>query len=843
MFYVRHFAIALLASLAALGTPAALHADDAGEFAKLVVPFLQKHCVACHGPKKQESSLRLDMVSSVDFANRNLWTLVHDRVASGEMPPPNRTQPADAEKKQILASIHQRQRSLGVGGARRLNRRELAASLRDVTGMGIDFAMALPADGLVAGFDTGTEGLLEASDGVAQWLAVTRRAVDGIRFLEPEKSKAIQFDLRTMKDLRRGSDSAKGDMPTIRGATTFRPGEGHMLPAGAVGDRDTLNILLPVGAARQSVVRFTVVASSFKPMEGLPTPHLWVQAGGKDLDYRPITAAAETPQRLVYEVHLGDLAIQKGLSIHLSNKVEIPYAVPGFENEDKSSLKDPPPGGTGLFRPAFDRRTTPVDKQPTPFVLLHSIEIEPEVVLKWPPAEWKADLGTIADDAASAQKLLALWIRRAWRRPVSDAEQVPFRKLYEKVRADGGSFDEALRAAFQSILLSAPFRYQASPANPSPMMAQHAVASRLGFMLTGSPPDAELLKLAEAGKLKEPKILDAQVDRLLADPRSQAFIRPFVMQWLLLDQPITIAQDHIQKQDFRFARYLKASMREETIAYISALIAENRPARELVDSDWTMMNDALAMHYGYPPLNGGELRKVKLKADDPRGGGILGHAGIQSMLCWMGENWLIYRGAWALRHILDMPPPPPPLEVPELNPSDGKNKGKSFRELLVQHQADSRCSVCHKNIDPVGFAFQNFDISGRWRDVEFESYKRGELDGRVSWVGVGKTRPVDAAGTMPRGEDFKSFGEFKKIVADKYQVDMVRGLMKNLMVYATGRIPGIDDRIEIAGILEKHAPQGYPLRDLIKAVVRSRAFSESSIPVAEAQPSTGRSSR
>jgi hypothetical protein len=374
--------------------------------------------------------------------------------------------------------------------------------------------------------------------------------------------------------------------------------------------------------------------------------------------------------------------------------------------------------------------------------------------------------------------------------------------------------------------MSAAFRYQASPAHPDPVIAQHAIASRLSFMLIGAPPDAELRRLAAAGKLRDLAVLDAQVDRLLADPRSQAFFRPFVMQWLEMEQPITIAQDHISKQDFRFARYYKSSMRDETISYITQMFAENRPARELIISDWTMMNDALAIHYGYSGIEGGELRKVTLRPDDPRGGGILGHAGLQSMLCWMGENWVIYRGAWTLRHILDQPPPPPPLEVPELNPSEAKNKGKPFRELLKQHQQDARCAVCHKSIDPVGFAFQNFDISGRWRKVEHESYARGELDGRVSWRGVGNTRPVDTTGALPRGEEFKTFAEFKQIVVKNYQTDVVRGIMKNFMIYATGRLPGIDDRMEIVSIMKEHRTKEYPLRDLLKAVVRSEAFLE-----------------
>jgi hypothetical protein len=185
---------------------------------------------------------------------------------------------------------------------------------------------------------------------------------------------------------------------------------------------------------------------------------------------------------------------------------------------------------------------------------------------------------------------------------------------------------------------------------------------------------------------------------------------------------------------------------------------------------------------------------------------------------------VIYRGAWTLRHLLDHPPPPPPLEVPELIPSDARNKGKPFRELLRQHQLDTRCAVCHKTIDPVGFAFQNFDLSGRWRTVEYESYNRSELDGKIAWVGVGKTRPVDAAGRLPRGETFQTFAEFKLLVVKHYQDDLVRGILKNLMVYATGRKPGIDEMEEIKAIMQAHRPQGYPLRDLIKAVVRSPAF-------------------
>ena len=254
------------------------------------------------------------------------------------------------------------------------------------------------------------------------------------------------------------------------------------------------------------------------------------------------------------------------------------------------------------------------------------------------------------------------------------------------------------------------------------------------------------------------------------------------------------------------------------------MLTDNRPVRELVSSDWTMMNNALARHYGYGSLEGGHLRKVKLRKDDRRGGGIMSHAGIQSMLCWMGDNWVIYRGAWTARHILDDPPQLPPLEVPELDPTAGDNKYLTPRELMAQHREDRNCSVCHTKLDPIGFAFQNFDISGRWRDVEHEFYEVDELDSKVAWRGTGKTRPVDTVGVLPGGQEFRTYDEFKEVIVNDYQYDMVRGLMKKFMLYATGRKPDIDDMAEIDKIMENNSTNGYPLRDMLLAVFQTEAF-------------------
>jgi hypothetical protein len=791
-------------------------------FGSRIAPFLKKHCLSCHGADKQKAQFRLDRIEGFRAGESHLWTRVHEQIAEGRMPPEERPKPAQAETQQILSWIEKEQKVVRPGGIRRLNRRELSAALQDLTGLGVDFAAALPGDGTIDGFDTGADALQDAADSVSQCMQITRRAVEAIRFLDPAPRKALSFDFRQTKDFRKTFDAWKTEGVTAKGGGNGIPGKGLLLQPQWLGDRVESTLHVPPPPDRRGVLRLKVVISVLKKLDGVPYPNLWVEIGGKSIDHREITPTADGPQELVYDVQVDDLAVeqQRGVGITLSCKVEMPYAIEGFDNEDKSRADQPPvPGGTGLFRPAFDRKKLTLEQQPIPFIVLHSMEIDSDHVASWPPEHWEPKIGSIGDDPESARRLLELWMIRAYRRPAIASQMEPMLALYREERKKGATFDGALRAAFQAVLLSAPFRYLASPTE-----SDYAIASRLSFMLIGAPPDTELRRLAGEGKLRDPAVLDAQTERLLADPRSDAFFRPFVSQWLELGQPITIAMDHIQKQDFRFGRHLKASMTEETVAYVRELFATNRPARELLSSDWTMMNDILARHYGYEGIQGGALRKITLRPADPRGGGLLGHAGIQSMLCWMGDNWVIYRGAWTLRHILDAPPPPPPLEVPELNPSDAENHGRTFKELLRRHQQDPKCATCHASIDPLGFAFQNFDLSGRWRDVEHEKYEKKELDGKIEWHGTGKTRPVDTVGRLPRGEEFKTYAEWREIVVRNYQTDLVRGLLKNLLIYSTGRRPDVADLAEARAILKNQTSREFPLRDVLKALLRSRAF-------------------
>jgi len=500
-------------------------AADEG-FQSAASAFLKQHCLDCHGPDVQESNVRFDKLEGFAVADRNLWTMVHEKISAGEMPPEDRPQPSDAEKKRLLSWIETQQRALGAGSTRRLNRRELSGALQDLTGLPVEFADGLPGDGKLAGFDTGAAALQDAASSVNQMMAVTRRAVDGIRFLEPSPATVFEADLRETSDARKALDAWEEQGARAKTRGYAKPGVGLHLETHWLKDRGGLEIDIPVPERRRGLLRLTLVVAAEKYFDGVPNPHLWVKIGGKVFDYREITASTDQPEELVYVAQLENLGIgADGVEVFLTTKVEVPYGVAGFPNEDRSKPDDEIPGGQSLFRPEYNRKERSPEKHPVPFVVLQSIKVESDFVAAWPPADWNADGGTIEDDLNSARRLLALWIERAWRRPVSEAEQQRFLALYRQLREKNFSFDEALKAAFHSVLLSPPFRYLASPADRDETIGQHAIASRLSFMLWGAPPDEELRRLAAEGRLRDPRVLDAQVDRLLSDPRSDAFFR------------------------------------------------------------------------------------------------------------------------------------------------------------------------------------------------------------------------------------------------------------------------------------------------------------------------------
>ena len=482
--------------------------------------------------------------------------------------------PEEASAKQVGQGEDARldRRTTAEAGSRRLNRREFGSALQDLTGLTVDFAYSIPGDGKVNGFDTGAEALQDAADSVNQIMEVTRRAVDGIRFLEPAPVRKLRADLVNVeKDPHKLFDPWKDSGVTPEKTPRIaRPGLGALIEP--KWPRDRSSSMFGVTAPEDGRVSPDKIQRHFLlRFPDVPNPIAWVKIGGRVIDRQEISG----PVDLEYQVQYEDSILGKGLSISFTPRVEMPYAVKGFENEDKSKPSELP------------ARTVSSVRCGTRGCVIGRSNQDPSLPSgksSWNPITSlfvRLNGGSISVSFATTRKAPGNCSPFGWAGlpPAGQNKwRKPFFAFYQKLRGNGMTFD-ALRSTFQSVLMSSPFRYLASNAHEDKVIADHAVASRLSFMLSGAPPDAQLLGLAGSGKLRDLKVLEAEADRLLADPRSHRFfIRPFVTQWLEMEQPITLVDDHRGKASYHFRRHLQDSMREETHSYFGRLIADDRPA-------------------------------------------------------------------------------------------------------------------------------------------------------------------------------------------------------------------------------------------------------------------------
>lgn len=811
----------LAATVLAL-VPSPLWADPPGHdiFRKDVEPFLKAFCVRCHGPEKQSARIRFDGLNGFRLDDLHLWTAVHEAVSKGDMPPKDRPQPSAAEQKRVLDWItwsHALARTAqGSGSRRRLNRREFGQTLADLLGLPLDLEKSLPGDRTVDGFDTVAAGLQDAAPSVQATMAVTRKVLDSVVFLEepPARSRVAAVNFPIDKGRGWGDGRQLGMVFSGNSGAKLIEDRGWLISPGA-GEANYGLAFRVMNAPPKSLVRVKLQVASLAGPDVAP-PTLEFRASNR-LRSIEITEAEDRPRTLEFFLFVQDENLRVFPQKDAPPNTELSFVV-----LNRHALPfDPAPGDKEIAKRVQSHDLT----APVSWLLISAVEMEVDYRHHWLSERERAEIPANDDGAGIVIERFA---ERAYRRPLTVGERTKLRAFYDRRRNAKEGLDQAIRTTLELALASPAARSLDGVDDPDPVRRQYALASRLSYGLLGTLPDRQLLDLAAAGKLNNPAVLDAQVDRLLDDPRTQSrFVERFAEMWLDLGQPMRVVQDDVRNDLYKFQEPIRTAMKAEPAAYIGEMLRSNLPAEQLVASDWAMLNDRLAFHYGYPRLLGGNFRKVATKKDDPRGGGLLGQAGIMSMTTWMGSNWPIYRGAWMLRHLLDDPPPPPPLEVPELNPNAENLKGKSFREVLRIHQDNALCVVCHKKMDPLGFAFQNFDVGGRWREVEHESYTVYQhFSGAVVYQKYGKPRPVDPVGQLPRGETFADFPEFKKKVRDHYTDDVVRALLKRYFLYFAGRQPDVADLAAIREIMTAHRQNRYPMKDLLKAVVRSRALLE-----------------
>jgi hypothetical protein len=421
----------------------------------------------------------------------------------------------------------------------------------------------------------------------------------------------------------------------------------------------------------------------------------------------------------------------------------------------------------------------------------------PEALFRHPVTWYRSETAAATGDLRDLA-------RRAWRRPVSAPEMARLLEFYQQTRRRGADSRTATLAAAKAVLVSPNFlfRIEKDPPGQTPAaIDDHALASRLSYFLWASMPDATLFALADAGRLSQPKVLEAQVMRMLADPKARALSEQFVGQWLGIRTLGSVAAPDPHKFP-EFTPALRESMMTEPTEFFAGLVRENRSLLELLDSDYAWVNADLARHYGIPGVNGSTFIRVSLS--DRRRGGVTGMAAVLTQTSYPQRTSPVLRGKWLLEEVFGTPPPPPPPLVATLSSNDEKSEGLTFRQRLEKHRKDPNCAACHARLDPLGFALENFDPIGRWRtQVSGES--------------------VDASGELPGGVVIVGPEALKQVLLERKQL-FLRHLTEKMLAYALGRGVEYYDIPAVKRITEAVASDGHRAPKLILEIVRSEPF-------------------
>ena len=778
--------------------------------------FFEKHCVQCHGSKKQKAKLRLDTLNwaPADQGNLEAWREIADKLELREMPPEDEPQPSPAERTAMLQWLGPKLAAASTPEPvllRRLNRTQYRNTLRDLLQIDVfaeDPTTAFPADDEEHGFDN-LGATLQMSDFLLrQYLKVARLAVDRATF-EGERPEAKTYTLMDEKS-RALNFKAPGNDKKGRGYVVLYRNDER-----APGDpRGQQFINSREGASHDGWYQFTFEVES--KGRGTMAKEFSEQKRNDYQVYRPedlhrfeiyITApsgkfAIQTrPRRLVLSVDLPDnkpKTIRQRIWVPAGWRVEA-----GFGN-GYWGVRDP----LTLVDPEFDMeafRKLPRREQNERYgkLVLNRFETlnAPRIVVRdvvetgphyeqWPP---KSQLLVHGKPGQSKAEVVRNFAERAFRRPVTPEHLAPYLKLAE-------DSPEGIRTAIEAILCSPRFLYFNEPPGN---LDDYAIASRLSYFLWNTMPDDALMADARKGKLSESAALKTQFKRMLADDRSEEFVKSFLWAWLRLENTVEMAPDPMKFYEYHRNR-IADSMLIETTAFFRHLLMKNLPVSNFIDSDFAIINADLGRHYGMPGKvkTTAKFKRVDLKPEHRRGG-LLGQASVLTASANGVDTSPVVRGIWILENLLGTPPSPPP---PDIDVPEPDSRGElTIRQLYAKHRTVESCNDCHKKIDPLGFALENYDAVGAWR-TSYES-----------------KHPVDPSGRMPNGESFDDLVGLKAIMTSDLTL-FTRNLTTKLLTYATGRTMGISDRPEIDRIATELEKQGGGLLDLMQLVVTSETF-------------------
>lgn len=782
-------------------------------FDAVVQPFVQKHCIQCHGSEEQEGDFRLDKLDR-DFdspLSAELWAEVIGRINAGEMPPEDEPQPSAREIESVVdwigARIKEGERARMAKRASvafyRLSREEYSNTVYDLLGVHYDAAAPgqMTPDPQWHGFERIGSQLSLSPSHVEKYLKSARTILDvAYPDKQPQSRKwkkdAIDIDWpnRSKRELLREA----GIEDQVRTLIWPRHKLSYVEPA-------HINYDMPPG-----MYRAKLKLSGLKPKNGRP-PHVTIYCKQLDrmLFEQDVIAPEDEPVVLKFEAFLAGK-----IAISINNEVPGPSNSPtsGRPTNQHIFTRLNDPGS----RSPWQRKMTDDEGNPLfPLLIFDSIEWEGPIVdgadLKkrqrfHPEMAQASGLPERGSQIGSLRR----FARQAWRRPPTDDELKRYLQIIESEQAAGASPRAAWKIAMLGILTSQNFYYLAegSPDENHAQINDWELASRLSYFLWSSLPDNELLNAAESGKLHEPETLKRQLARMLADPKIERFSHSFPRQWLQLGKVGTFPPDPKLYPDYD--PWLEKSMVLETTGFFAEVFRRNLSIREFLDSDWTILNPRLALHYGLPVPAKAGFQRVSLRPEHHRGG-ILTQAATLSLTSDGTRHRPVHRGIWISEAILGKTPNPPPANVDAIEPNPVNEPRATIRMKLEAHTTHAQCAACHRKIDPLGFALDNYDAIGRWRTNEFVQH------------GKGAHPPVNASGQMPDGRRYNGPQQFKKLLVEDLD-QFGEALVEKLATYALRRAMTVDDRDQIWAIAAACRHHDYRLKDIIERLVLSELF-------------------
>ena len=841
--------------------------------------FFEDHCYECHDADTKKGNLDLTALKT-DFSDPELfnrWVMVYDRITAGEMPPKKKPRPAPDELKAatgwlcdgLTKADQARLDSEGRTGIRRLTRSEYENTVRDLFDMpGAALQGMLPPDGSAHGFDTNSDAMdishvnlatyIEAADKILDLAIATRPTAppvvkrrmslmnnggfvteivmngDGVllkdKQVDPDFPPAGEY-----KHMDQGAHERMGLFGTDISVGVFRHEDESFSPY----LKDYVAIYPGMYRARISVYAFGWDKGKVLPARGTEAARLSVVqltgngTGGQHPSYVLGYCDAPSLRSQEHEVNvwlnqnemLGFNAASLAPVANYARKGHaMAFTGPGIavdwvDLEGPINPVWPPVAHQRLFG---NLPIAEFNKAENPNVAPPVRKVVRQLGGKNRPDPLKG-IWTVKSDQPliDADRLLAAFLPRAFRRPVPpEVRQGYVDQVAQRLKA-GDCFETAMRFAYRTALCSPDFLYRIEPPG---QLDENALASRISYFLWHSAPDDVLIDLAAAGKLRDPKVLDEQVERMLVDPKSQRFIDDFLGQWLKLR---SIAENDPDKKLYpEFSPYLQDSMAAETRAYFREIIEKNLPANYLVKSDFAMLNEKLATHYGIPGVSGSQIRRVELPPGSPRGG-FLTQAAILKVTANGTTTSPVPRGVFVMARLLGKPPQPPPPNLPVIEPD--VRGAHTIREQLDKHRSNATCASCHAKIDPAGFALESFDVIGGFRtryrctaEGDGDPAPRGNIDPLIG-ISFKLGPPVDPSGQLPDGRKFNDVNDLKDLLAANPR-PLLRNLAQQLTIYATGRDVTFSDRPALDEMVARAEAQGGGIRTLLHELVKNSLF-------------------